>query len=1372
MFRQLHKRVSRLSAPLWLLLLGLIPASLSARDFTYTYEGQTLTYTVIDEEAKTVETKQGQSEDGGNKVSGDIILPSIVYDGETSYTLTKIGGWGFESNKDLTSIKLPNTITEISNSAFGYCSGLTNIEIPTSVSTIGNYAFYRCSGLTSIIIPNSVTSIGYGAFSDCSGLTDIEIPTSVSTIGWKTFYNCTGLTSVTIPNSVTSIDEYAFYGCRGLTSVTIPNSVTSINNYTFYDCRKLTSVTIPNSVTSIGYAAFYDCRKLTSVIIPNSVTSIGDDAFKYCKGLQKSAYPSSLSNPFPTGVAVSYPAEDSYIEDGCIWSEDKTKLYFVSIDLKGEFTIPNSVTSIGYAVFYNCSGLTSITIPNSVTSIGNSAFRNCIGLKSVKIPNSVTSIGDDAFIYCSGLTSMIIPNSVTSIGRNAFTDCVGLKKSAYPSSLSKPFSYGVAVSYPAEGSYIEDGYIWSEDRTCLYFVPYNVTGEFTIPNSVTLIGNDAFSGCNALTSVIIPNSVTSIGNSAFSRCNALTSVIIPNSVTSIDQNAFSDCSGLKKSAYPSSLSNPFPTGVAVSYPAKGSCIENGYIWNEDKTDLYFVPLNVEGVFTLPKSVTTIGGMAFYGCDDITGLTVESSVPASFNDNSFSNYNIEVTVPTGSLYDYAASDWAKFPTLKDTSGVTSVEFSDDVFKFRVISQDEVMLIAGNYNNMASVSIPERVVCDDKFKYVTVIGSSAFSDCNYMTSLVLPKRLKSISESAFSGCTGLTTVNFPESLTTIGNSSFSGCTRLTTVNFQESLTTIGNKSFYGCTGLTTVNFPKSLTTIGNSSFSDCTGLTEFTLNGNIESIGDYAFSNCRNLLTFNSKDIASVGEGAFKNCKKLEAVTINWEEIAKETFSNCDGLKFPSIASALKSIGDGAFYKCVSLFDVFIPGSVNSIGDQAFYGCEKLESIFFDKGEASIGNQAFYNCKNLKSLILAEGMASIGNQAFYGCSSLPEVYIPGSVSSIGQSAFYGCSNLSEVSIPASVNSIGESAFENCSMMGKFTLEDAIEPIKIGDNALYLTPIKDMYIGRDYTYNGYGSMSTGIESLTYGNAITTIPAYAFNRAYGLKTVNFGSSIETIGENAFNGCALTELVLPPHVKTIGNNAFSANNIKNIAIGSEVTEIGEKAFDGANQLAGVSITATTPPMANNNTFSYYDCPLYVTPGYVDTYYNFTRCWYRFTGHDLIPAEKVTIQTESGNMANITLKPGETMKLSATMTPANASLPYIFWRSTNPAFATVDQEGNVTLVNRNEDDEIATYADGAATECKILAETLYATCPVAEITIKDATSGIEDIITDEDENDVINRPNDIYNLQGICLKRNATEDDIKALRPGLYIIAGKKVIIR
>ena len=85
-----------------------------------------------------------------------------------------------------------------------------------------------------------------------------------------------------------------------------------------------------------------------------------------------------------------------------------------------------SVTSIGYWVFRDCSGLTSVTIPNSVTTIEEGAFYYCSGLTSVTIPNSVTSIGEHAFSNCSGLTSVTIPNSVTYIGYNAFSGCSGL----------------------------------------------------------------------------------------------------------------------------------------------------------------------------------------------------------------------------------------------------------------------------------------------------------------------------------------------------------------------------------------------------------------------------------------------------------------------------------------------------------------------------------------------------------------------------------------------------------------------------------------------------------------------------------------------------------------------------------------------------------------------------------------------------------------------------------------------------------------------------------------------------------------------------------------------------------------------------------
>ena len=256
--------------------------------------------------------------------------------------------------------------------------------------------------------------------------------------------------------------------------------VTSIGYRAFYYCDGLTSVTIPNSVKSIGDGAFAYCP-LTSVTIPNSVTSIGEYAFRGCTGL--------------TSV-----------------------------------TIGNSVTSIGDEAFNGCSGLTSVAIPNSVTSIGKYAFADCSGLTSVTIPSSVTSIGNGAFDDCDGLTSVTIPNSVTSIGNSAFRNCSGLTSIDVASDNSNYCSV--------------DGVLLNKDKTTLIQYPGGKQGAYTLPNSVTSIGEYAFDNCDGLTSVTIPNSVKSIGSTAFCDCSGLISVTIGNSVTSIGDYAFRDCSGL------------------------------------------------------------------------------------------------------------------------------------------------------------------------------------------------------------------------------------------------------------------------------------------------------------------------------------------------------------------------------------------------------------------------------------------------------------------------------------------------------------------------------------------------------------------------------------------------------------------------------------------------------------------------------------------------------------------------------------------------------------------------------------------------------------------------------------------------------------
>ena len=313
-------------------------------------------------------------------------------------SLEKIADNAFEGCVSLVKITMPEQLTIIGTSAFNGCTNLKKIAIPNAVTSIGDDAFYGCTSLTSVTIPDSVTKIGDYAFDSCTSLTDTYVnitdlaayATSNNTHffpGYKhLLVDSREITELVIPDSVTSIGEDAFYKCTSLTSVTIPDSVTEIGDCAFLGCTSLTSVTIPDSVTEIGDCAFLGCTSLTSVTIPDSVTSIGDYAFRSCTSL-KAFYGKFASSD-----------NRCLIVDGVLNS-------FAPAGLT-EYTIPNSVTSIGRSAFEDCTSLTSVTIPDSVTSIGWWAFYNCSSLTSVTIGNSVTSIGYRAFYNCSSLTSV------------------------------------------------------------------------------------------------------------------------------------------------------------------------------------------------------------------------------------------------------------------------------------------------------------------------------------------------------------------------------------------------------------------------------------------------------------------------------------------------------------------------------------------------------------------------------------------------------------------------------------------------------------------------------------------------------------------------------------------------------------------------------------------------------------------------------------------------------------------------------------------------------------------------------------------------------------------------------------------------------
>jgi hypothetical protein len=274
-------------------------------------------------------------------------------------------------------------------------------------------------------------------------------------------------------------------------AVVIPESynnlpVTAIAKKAF-SSSTITGITIPTSITDIGDQAFKGCKNLTEIIIPDSVTSIGKEAFENCTSL--------------IGI-----------------------------------TIPNGVTSIESGTFDGCTSLTSVIIGNGVISIksgalefGGGAFYKCTSLTSITLPDSVISIGYGTFQKCTSLTSVTIGNGVTSIGRQVFKDCTSL----------------TAINVDANNTtYSSDnGVLYNKNKTFLIQCPEGKL-SVTIPDSVTGIGDFAFSSCKGINDITIPNRVTSIGKFAFSDCTGLTSVTIGNSVIYIGEYAFGNCGRL------------------------------------------------------------------------------------------------------------------------------------------------------------------------------------------------------------------------------------------------------------------------------------------------------------------------------------------------------------------------------------------------------------------------------------------------------------------------------------------------------------------------------------------------------------------------------------------------------------------------------------------------------------------------------------------------------------------------------------------------------------------------------------------------------------------------------------------------------------
>lgn len=330
-----------------------------------------------------------------------------------------------------------------------------------------------------------------------------------------------------------------------------------------------------------------------------------------------------------------------------------------------EITIPETVISIGYYVFFRCANLTTITvaaanpvyrsegqciitkeggvliagcrssvIPNSgVTAIREHAFSYCTGLTSLSIPSTVTSIGEGAFEGCSALTSMTFPTSVTAIADTTFNGCTALTtfniSSTVTSIGSSVFDNSGLKTLTCDGANTyfsaQNGVLYNKSQNAIVCVPAGLSGEIVIPNAVTSIGDYAFEGRVNLTKVTLGSGVSSIGVRAFAGTGVVEFVVDGNNPNYASNNT-------------------------------NDTVDKGVIYNKAKTAIVAVPVRLMGIFTVISTVTTISAYGFDGCGLLTVINIGTQVTTvgsnAFRDCALATLNCSAaSKPSGWASDY-------------------------------------------------------------------------------------------------------------------------------------------------------------------------------------------------------------------------------------------------------------------------------------------------------------------------------------------------------------------------------------------------------------------------------------------------------------------------------------------------------------------------------------------------------------------------------------------------------------------------------------------------------------------------------------------------------------------------------------------------
>ena len=307
--------------------------------------------------------------------SGCENLASVTVSDDLPY----VGGRAFEKTKWLNS--QPDGVVYIGKSAYGYKGDMpknTELYLKSGITNISGYAFYEEKNLTSVKFPETVNRIGNWAFLDCEGLKNVNIPDGVKRIESWTFSNCSSLTNITVPDSVTVLDGLAFSYCTNLKNIELSKNLTEIGMGALSHCTSLETIDIPDSVIIMDNIAMAGCSELKSVNIGSNLKTVGGQVFAGCTSLEK--------------VNVNLNNKNYTSENGIWYDKNKTKIILYPYNKKDSaYTTPTSLKELcngyvgSYGTLLDNSNLKTVTIEKNVAKIDDYAIGFVFDFDNYKI---------------------------------------------------------------------------------------------------------------------------------------------------------------------------------------------------------------------------------------------------------------------------------------------------------------------------------------------------------------------------------------------------------------------------------------------------------------------------------------------------------------------------------------------------------------------------------------------------------------------------------------------------------------------------------------------------------------------------------------------------------------------------------------------------------------------------------------------------------------------------------------------------------------------------------------------------------------------------------------------------------------------------